>query len=88
MTQILTKLILAKDREDALARLGEFVAGLDRTPDILLVGESIYEMLDCPATFNSIKVKVDRANQWLVTPLRLLMKHKEPSHEPSDPVQG
>lgn len=79
MTQVLSKLILAKDREDALARLGEFVAGLDRTPDMLMVGTSIFEMLDCPATFNSIKVKEDRANQWLVTPLRLLMKHKDPA---------
>lgn len=88
MTKPLSKLLLTKDSDDALARLGEFVAGLDRTPDMLLVGSSIYEQLGCPATFNSIKVKEDRANQWLVTPMRLLMNHKEPSHEQNDPVQG
>lgn len=76
---MVSKTIITTDRADAFTRIGEFLAGLDSTPNILLIGTRLWFVLGQPATINSISVRENRKQDWSVTPLKRLMKHKDPA---------
>lgn len=75
---MLSKTIITTDKADAYARIGEFLAGLDSTPSVLLIGTRLWSVLGRPATINSISVRENRKQDWSVTPLKRLMMPKEP----------
>lgn len=74
---MLSKTIITTDRTDAYSRIGEFLAGLDSTPNVLLIGTRLWFVLGQPQTINSISVRENRKQDWSVTPLKRLMKHKD-----------
>lgn len=66
------------------AQVEEFMAGLDRVPDYLLMGTKIYAlyeqdlaMIGVPFAFvygdNAVPVRQDRNSDWDVAPMRKLM---------------
>lgn len=76
---MLSKTIITTDRADAFARIGEFLAGLDSTPHVLLIGTRLWFVMGQPKTFNSIEVRENRKQDWSVTPMKRLMKRKDPA---------
>lgn len=64
--------IYAESMDDARTRIDEFLAGLDRAPDLLLVGHKLHDLLVSPKTFRKIKVRRDNHTDWDVTPMRRL----------------
>ena len=70
---MISKTIHVDSIDEARERIDEFLAGLDRVPDLLLFGEKLYDLMVEPKTFRRIKVRVDRTQDWMVKPMRKLM---------------